>query len=59
MSAPRHVELAVSSLGRLVDTGWLDRDKCILKILRAPATQRMDRLEIEDIIERWGEPARA
>jgi hypothetical protein len=56
----RHIVLAVSSLSRLISTGWLDYNKCVRRIYESPATQRMDRLMVEDLIDRWiVVPARA
>lgn len=53
-SSPRaHTRSAIAALGRLVATGWLKREDCEVTILASPASRKLNRWEIEDLLDRY------
>lgn len=52
-SSPRaRVRHAIEEIGRLAATGWVRAEECEAAILAAPASRKLDRIEIAELLER-------
>lgn len=52
-SEEAHVISALFALARLVDDGWLDKERCYEKILSSLALRKMDRLKVEMLLDTY------
>jgi hypothetical protein len=55
-SCRAQVREAIVAAGQMVATGWLAQEKCEALILAAPASRKLDRVEIAVLLEKYCAP---